>query len=319
MQQQLVVAAGRRGVSPRRPARAFGVARLGVALGTYVALATTAGAQTWRPEQAGRPVVTRESRGEVDSLALAGLADSLAAANAAANPAAAAGRTTPAISRFRSAADSVAHETTRASAERDPRLRVLVSLLDRQLWVVDAAGDTLRTATVAVGVDTAIRYGNRSWRFETPRGRRTVLRKEANPVWVPPEWHYVEVAVKRGLRTAHLRAGRPVALADGTTLVVRDGRAGIVGTDGAFVMLPADEEIVFDGKVFIPPLGSQNRRIPGELGRFKLALGDGYLLHGTPYENTIGSAATHGCVRMYDADIAWLYENVPAGTPVYIF
>jgi lipoprotein-anchoring transpeptidase ErfK/SrfK len=42
-------------------------------------------------------------------------------------------------------------------------------------------------------------------------------------------------------------------------------------------------------------------------------------LHGTPYKESIGLAATHGCVRMRDEDIEWLYEHVPVGTKVYIY
>jgi L,D-transpeptidase YbiS len=30
-------------------------------------------------------------------------------------------------------------------------------------------------------------------------------------------------------------------------------------------------------------------------------------------------AATHGCVRLRDDDIEWLYEHVPVGTKVYIY
>ena len=225
--------------------------------------------------------------------------------------------TVPYVSRFRSTRDSVAHERTREAAARTSALRVLVLLEDRQLAVMQGE-DTLMVAPIAVGMDTTINWGSRSWTFETPRGSRRVLRKEKDPVWVPPEWHYVEVAQKRGLKLAHLKAGRAVRLADGRTLTIRNGRVGVVA-DGAFAALPADEEIVFDGTLFVPPLGTANRRIPGELGRFKLDLGNGYLLHGTPYQDSIGDAATHGCVRLYDEDIEWLYDNVPVGTPVFIF
>ncbi len=58
---------------------------------------------------------------------------------------------------------------------------------------------------------------------------------------------------------------------------------------------------------------------PRDLPMFRLLLGDGYLLHGTPYKESIGLAATHGCVRMRDEDIEWLYEHVPVGTKVYIY
>jgi hypothetical protein len=225
--------------------------------------------------------------------------------------------TLPSIARYRSTADSVVAERTREMAESTPGTRVIVLLESRQLAVMNGL-DTLMVAPVAIGMDTTIVFGAKSWTFETPRGRRSVLRKEKDPVWTPPEWHYAEVAGKRGLGLAHLSASKPTPLADGRSLVVRGGRVGVLDA-GAFTALPADEEIVFDGTLFIPPHGTANRRIPGELGRFKLDLGNGYLLHGTPYENTIGDAATHGCVRLYDEDIAWLYANVPVGTPVFIY
>ncbi|MDF1502901.1 L,D-transpeptidase [Roseisolibacter sp. H3M3-2] len=223
----------------------------------------------------------------------------------------------PVVSRFRSNADSVAHERTRAAAEAHLGMRVIVLLESRELAVMNGA-DTLMVAPVAIGMDTTINFGAKSWTFETPRGTRKVLGKEKDPVWVPPEWHYAEVASKRGLKLAHLKAGSTVSLADGRALTIKGGRVGLV-QHGGFTALPADEEIVFDGTLFVPPHGTANRRIPGELGKFKLDLGNGYLLHGTPYENTIGNAATHGCVRLYEEDIAWLYENVPVGTPVFIY
>ena len=61
---------------------------------------------------------------------------------------------------------------------------------------------------------------------------------------------------------------------------------------GMFAALPTDEHIVFDNTLFVPPMGSKNRKIEGELGKFRLNLGDGYLLHGTPYKESIGLAAT---------------------------
>jgi len=53
----------------------------------------------------------------------------------------------------------------------------------------------------------------------------------------------------------------------------------------------------------IETLDRQQREIVGELGHFRLDLGNGYLLHGTPYAKSIGAAVTHGCVRLYDEDI----------------
>jgi lipoprotein-anchoring transpeptidase ErfK/SrfK len=41
-------------------------------------------------------------------------------------------------------------------------------------------------------------------------------------------------------------------------------------------------------------------------------------IHGTPASGSIGTAASHGCIRMYIRDAEWLYERVTVGTPVLI-
>jgi lipoprotein-anchoring transpeptidase ErfK/SrfK len=41
-------------------------------------------------------------------------------------------------------------------------------------------------------------------------------------------------------------------------------------------------------------------------------------IHGTDAESSIGSAASHGCVRMRIPDVIDLYDQVPVGAPVYI-
>ena len=41
-------------------------------------------------------------------------------------------------------------------------------------------------------------------------------------------------------------------------------------------------------------------------------------IHGTRHEHKIGTAASHGCVRMRNADVIELFELVDEGTPVVI-
>ncbi len=41
-------------------------------------------------------------------------------------------------------------------------------------------------------------------------------------------------------------------------------------------------------------------------------------IHGTPYEDEIGSPVSHGCIRMRNADVIELYEQVNPGTKVTI-
>lgn len=41
-------------------------------------------------------------------------------------------------------------------------------------------------------------------------------------------------------------------------------------------------------------------------------------IHGTDAESSIGTAASHGCVRMRIPDVVELYDQVPVGAPIYI-
>ena len=218
---------------------------------------------------------------------------------------------------FFSRTDSLMSVRTRRAALKASGTRIVVSIGDRQLWVIDGK-DTLYKAPVAVGMGRRLEYGGRTWTFETPPGVRTILGKKQEPLWQPPDWHYAEVAREYHLRVANMPQNKPLKLRDGRKLVVRDSLVGFMMPDG-FAPLPADEHIVFDSTLYVPPLGTKNRYIDGELGRYMLDLGNGYRLHGTPREESIGSAATHGCVRLRDEDVQWLYDFVPVGTRVFIY
>lgn len=219
--------------------------------------------------------------------------------------------------RFKSRTDSLSWERHRALAARSEGFRLVVSLKDRHIWAI-IGQDTVLSAPAAVAKGTTLEYGKSEWKFETPRGIRTVLGKEADPIWQPPEWLYAETAVENGLKLGHLYPGRPVKLDDGRLLTVREGVVGVI-ENGEFDALPTDEHIVFDRTLYVPPMGTKNRKVEGELGKYRLNMGDGFLLHGTPYKESIGMAATHGCVRLRDEDIEWLYDHVPVGTKVYIY
>ena len=197
-------------------------------------------------------------------------------------------------------------------------LRVLVGTESRSLWLMRDTVVLFR-APVAVGMEEGFTFEGREYDFTTPVGRRRVQGKATTPLWVPPDWHYFEVALERDLEVVRLRKGQRVELGDGTWLEVRDRDVGRVNQFGNFWAFTPGTEIVFDGKVFIPPFGTRQREIPEVLGTHKLELGDGYLIHGTNQETTIGDAVSHGCVRMYNADVAQLFDEVPVGTAVYIF
>lgn len=197
-------------------------------------------------------------------------------------------------------------------------MRILIGTESRSLWLMRDTAVLLR-APVAVGMEEGFTYKGKSYDFTTPVGRRRVQGKATDPLWVPPDWHYFELAVQRDLEVVHLRKGQRVTLGDGTTLEVRGNDVGRINQFGNFWPFTPGIEIIFEDTIFIPPIGSRQRQVPEILGTHKLELGDGYLIHGTNQETSIGEAVSHGCVRMYNGDVARLYEMVPAGTPVYIF
>ena len=62
------------------------------------------------------------------------------------------------------------------------------------------------------------------------------------------------------------------------------------------------------------PSGPDN---PLGLFAMRLAAGNGtYLIHGTNNPIAVGLAVTHGCIRMYPADVEALFPLIPVGTPV---
>ena len=197
--------------------------------------------------------------------------------------------------------EQVAEKEKTLAAREDslaPRDRpyLVVSLAERHVWYLKG-NDTLFSAPVAVGSGKTLVLGGTTKRFQTPRGRMSITHKELDPVWVPPNWHYIEYARQRGLRVRDMSNASPGALAG----------------------FPAGRVPVSGGTVIIPPWGSPQRQHKGVLGVAKLEMYDGYYFHGTDNEASVGSAASHGCLRMRRNDILWMYKNVPLGTPVYIY
>lgn len=199
---------------------------------------------------------------------------------------------------------------------------LVISLGERLLWYRQR-GAILFSTEVATGSGrTMVAEGGASaWKFETPRGRLVVQSKEEAPVWAPPDWHYVEQSRKRGLGLTRLRLGQSLAVADGSVIAVEGSDVVRLHPDGRrSVMQAADgREIVVDGNVLVPPLGTTQRRYEGVLGTHRLNLGNGYAIHGTNQPETVGRAVSHGCVRLRNEDVAKLYAMVAVGTPVYIY
>jgi len=210
-----------------------------------------------------------------------------------------------------------------SSAEPSGRQAYLVvSIRDHRIWYKH--GDTvLFTASVATGSGQTLEHsgGDAHWNFETPRGRLSVISKETNPVWVPPDWHFIEQAQKRGLGVVQLARGQSLATPDGGSISVSGADVVRRSPSGQVTVVDASDEreLVSGGNIIIPPLGTNQRQYKDVLGTHRLNLGGGYALHGTNKPETIGRSVSHGCVRLRNEDIATLYEIVPLGTPVFIY
>ena len=183
---------------------------------------------------------------------------------------------------------------------------------------------TLRYALAVVSALTGMVPGVRLAHLDAaPPALRVEISIHARRLWVmefTDTLRSASIAVASG-QTLRVRAltTKSTRLSDGRVIALRDSLVGIEADgDSSFVALPLDEHVIFDSTVFIPPVGSRNRRVVGELGRYALDLGGGHLIHGTRDSTTIGTASTHGCIRLADDDLAWVYEHVPLGAVVCV-
>ena len=56
----------------------------------------------------------------------------------------------------------------------------------------------------------------------------------------------------------------------------------------------------------------------GSLGNYALNIGKSYAIHGTKNRKSIGTKASHGCIRTYNEDIKNIYKLMRVGDLVYI-
>ena len=199
---------------------------------------------------------------------------------------------------------------------------IVVSLAENRLWYKQGDRTLFETRVASGSGKTLVKEGGAShYKFDTPRGRLVVQRKDLDPQWVPPDWHFIEQARKRGLGLARLNRGEQVPTSDGAVITVVGNDVVKRFPDGRTQPLEAADgrEIVANGNIIIPPYGTNQRKYADVLGTHRLYLGDGYALHGTNNPASIGQSVSHGCIRLRNEDIAQLYEMVPVGTPVFIY
>jgi L,D-transpeptidase YbiS len=126
--------------------------------------------------------------------------------------------------------------------------------------------ELLREAVCSTGSGIRLRdpRNGKEWLFDTPQGEFKVLRKVKDPIWMKPDWAFIEEGYE-------------------------------------------------------PPKGMRDRVDDFSLGDYALYMRDGYIIHGTVFQTLLGKRVTHGCIRLGDKDLEFVYKTVPAGARVFLF
>ncbi|HEX2062563.1 MAG TPA: L,D-transpeptidase family protein, partial [Thermoanaerobaculia bacterium] len=221
-----------------------------------------------------------------------------------------------------SAIDSMTSTLSDADAAlrdfEDTDQTILVSTAENRVYVRKDR-EVVFDAICSTGKGTTLVDKGRTMVFSTPIGKFRIISKEKDPVWVPPDWHYVEEARKNGMGVVRLNRGDSIDASTGSAPIPsrETGVWALLGTnpstprsarvlrvkgdtiveiaDGVERELPPGTMIRAGNSVVIPPIGVKQRRFAKVLGSYRLNLGDGYALHGTQQTAQLGQSVSHGC------------------------
>jgi len=125
----------------------------------------------------------------------------------------------------------------RAPLHTDGRY-VVIRLADNRLYVFEH-GHVRWSAPVGTGTGFRLQGRGRSYHFSTPRGIFRVQAKEKNPVWIRPDWNFIE----RNLPIPSLDSPlRRVPGTLGTTAVYIGFDLAMHGTDKPDLVLRSDPD-----------------------------------------------------------------------------
>ncbi len=208
--------------------------------------------------------------------------------------------------------------TRRAAVAPVPKGNVIVvSISDRKLELRQGP-KVGHVARAAVGMGVVVIDGEK-WFFDTPIGTLKVIAKEKAPLWVPPDWHYLEMAHKGKGKVVELRRGRPYTLRDGRQVEIVGDDVGFRDSSGSFTPAPPSKDVWDGDLIFMPPTNTNQRRFTEVLGSHRLKLTDGFGVHGTNKPESVGRATSHGCIRLANPDIDAIYDEVQVGSRVMIY
>jgi lipoprotein-anchoring transpeptidase ErfK/SrfK len=217
----------------------------------------------------------------------------------------------------------------------DSRQILIVSTAENKLYVRQN-GQTVFEAVCSTGKGTTLAVDGKTLVFDTPIGKFHIIQKEENPLWVPPDWHYVEEGRKNGLRVVRLNRGQAIDANTGRPAAARSegvwswfrssppvlrvqGNDVVLDNGTTRTPLPPGKTIIAGDAIVIPPIDTAQRHYDKVLGHYRLELGDGYGIHGTDEPEKLGQSVSHGCVRVGDDDLARLYAMANVGDEVVIY
>jgi L,D-transpeptidase YbiS len=142
---------------------------------------------------------------------------------------------------------------------------IIINTTDNEFQLY-SGNNLLREGKCSTGKNTILqKSADKKWVFKTPRGAMRIRGKTTAPVWVKPDWAFIE-------------EGLPV-----------------------------------------PSARHSSRYEYGSLGDYAMTLGDGYMIHGTLYKRLLGMPVTHGCIRLNDEDLEFVFSTLSIGSKVYIY
>jgi len=155
--------------------------------------------------------------------------------------------------------------------------------------------------------------------------RKELESLEGDELWIVVDSQNNELAVRRGRRTLFRASvstgtGNEAEIVGGRKLFFETprGMRRVIRKERDPVWYKPDWAYLEEG-VAPPAEDDRARVVRGKLGLFALDLGDGFKIHGTPDDATIGRWTTHGCVRLATDDLATVYRYAEEGTRVYVF
>ncbi|MGB7441437.1 MAG: L,D-transpeptidase [Coleofasciculaceae cyanobacterium] len=153
-------------------------------------------------------------------------------------------------------------------------------------------------------------------RADEASARETVAPDTHSTVEQVPAQSAKVLVVKRTKRTVELVVGKQAI----ENYPIAVGKPGWETPVGQFMVLEKKMNPSWMHPVtgeIIPP-GKHNPMGTHWIGFWQNSQGQKIGFHGTNHEESIGKAASHGCLRMYNADIGQLYDQIELGTTVII-